>query len=162
MPIGQLSEIIPQKPKGRLLAMDIGTKTIGLAVSDPPQKIATSLKTLYRKKFTKDILILEDIIKDYEICGYILGYPVNMDGSEGAKTQSIKHFAYEMANHPDIFGDNPWIAFYDERLSTQSVDEFLVNSVDMTRKKRAKVIDSLAAQKFLQEALNSREMHHTA
>ncbi len=155
MTIGKLARIVDTLPGNvRLLGMDIGEKTIGLALSDPGQGIATPYKTIDRKKFTVDIRMLEPIIRDYEIGGYVLGYPVNMDGSEGPRCESTRHFADEMCNHPNIFGNDPWIAFWDERLSTVSVDRFLVDSVDMSRTKRKQVVDKLAAQHILQGALD--------
>ncbi len=154
MPIGLLKDIVDRMPKGtRLLGLDIGTKTIGMAVCDPVHSIATPLGTIKRTKFTKDIEELRRVINDYEIGGYVLGYPVNMDGSEGPRCQSVRDFALEMTKHPDIFEDNPWIALWDERLSTESVDDFLVKSVDMSRTKRKQVVDKLAAQHILQGAL---------
>jgi putative Holliday junction resolvase len=155
MPTGKLNAVLAARPRNiRLMAMDIGEKTIGLALSDPGQGIATPHKTIDRKKFTLDIQAMKPVIKDYGVGGYILGYPVNMDGSEGPRCESIRHFADEMRNHPDIFGPDPWIAFWDERLSTVSVDRFLVDSVDMSRTKRKQVVDKLAAQHILQGALD--------
>jgi putative Holliday junction resolvase len=154
MPIGTLAEIIGSKPKNvRLLGMDIGSKTIGLALSDSAHRIATPFITVSRTKFTKDIEALRPIIRDYEIGGYILGYPVNMDGSEGPRCQSVRHFADEMVKYPQIFGINSWIALWDERLSTWAVDNFLDESMDISRKKRDQIIDKLAAQHILQGAL---------
>ena len=153
--IGLLKEILGSRPdKMRLLGMDIGTKTIGLAICDPGQSIATPLRLIERTKFTKDIEVMRPIIKDYEIGGYVLGYPYNMDGSEGPRCQSVRHFGQEMENHPQIFGTNPWIALWDERLSTAAVDDFLVETVDMSRTKRKQVVDKLAAQHILQGALD--------
>jgi len=160
--IGLLKEILAGRPKNtRLLGMDIGTKTIGLAICDPGHSIATPLKLIERTKFTKDIELLRPVIKDYEIGGYVLGYPLNMNGSEGPRCQSVRHFAEEMVKYPQIFGTNPWIALWDERLSTASVEDFLVESVDMSRTKRKQVIDKLAAQHILQGALEfmSRVQH---
>ena len=93
-------------------------------------------------------------IDDFQIGGYILGYPLNMDGTEGPRCQSVRHFAEEMRRHPEIFGQNPWIAFWDERLSTASVEDFLIETVDMSRTKRKQVIDALAARHILQGALD--------
>lgn len=153
--IGLLKEILADRPKNsRLLGLDIGTRTIGLAICDPGQSIATPLKLIERTKFTKDIEQLKPVIKDYDIGGYVLGYPYNMDGSEGPRCQAIRHFAQEMENYPQIFGTNPWIALWDERLSTAAVDDFLVETVDMSRTKRKQVVDKLAAQYILQGALD--------
>lgn len=155
MPIGQLKEIYDQCPQDcRLLGLDIGKKTIGLSVSDSRHSLATPLKTVERTKFTQDILKLDTVIKEYEIGGYVLGYPVNMDGSEGPRCESVRHFADEMVNYPQIFGTDPWISLWDERLSTASVERFLVKSVDMSRKRRGEVVDKLAAQHILQGALD--------
>lgn len=134
--------------------MDLGTKTIGLAVSDSGQGIATPLKTIQRTKFTRDLETLKTVIDDYEIGGFVLGYPLNMDGSEGPRCEATRHFAQEMQNYPQIVGTDPWIALWDERLSTVSVEDFLVNTVDMSRTKRKQVVDKLAAQHILQGALD--------
>lgn len=153
--IGLLKDILATRPKNvRLLGMDLGSKTIGLALSDSAQSIATPFKTIQRTKFTKDIEELKPIIRDYEIGGYVLGFPLNMDGSEGPRCDSVRSFAQEMENYPQIFGTKPWIALWDERLSTATVEDFLVDVVDMSRTKRKQVIDKLAAQLILKSALD--------
>lgn len=155
MTIGMLQTIAPFCPKdARLLGLDLGTKTIGLAVCDSRHSIATPLRTVQRKKFTLDIQDMKREIDDFQVRGYVLGYPLNMDGTEGPRCQSVRHFAEEMARHPEIFGKDPWIAFWDERLSTASVEDFLIETVDMRRTKRKQVIDALAAQHILQGALD--------
>ena len=155
MKAGLLKDIIDRRPDNvRLLGMDISKNNIGLALSDAGHSIATPLRTIKRVKFTRDIQEIKAVIDDYGVGGFVLGYPVNMDGSEGARCESIRHFADEMKNHPDIFGKNPWIALWDERLSTVSVENFLVESVDMSRTKRKQVVDALAAQHILQGALD--------
>lgn len=155
MPIGLLKNMRDSVPSyKRLLGLDIGEKTIGLALSDPMHSIATPLLVVERTKFTKDILELEKTIREYGIGGYVLGYPVNMDGTEGPRCQSVRHFAEELVKYPAIVGSDPWIAFWDERLSTASVDRFLVDDVDMSRTKRKQVVDKLAAQFILQGALD--------
>jgi putative Holliday junction resolvase len=155
MPIGHLKNMLDIVPSyKRLLGLDIGEKTIGLALSDPMQGIATPLKTIGRVKFTKDIEELKKIIDEFQVGGYVLGYPVNMDGTEGPRCQSVRHFAEELAKYPQIVGTNPWISLWDERLSTASVDRFLVDDVDMSRTKRKQVVDKLAAQFILQGALD--------
>ena len=152
--IGLLKEISQTAPRDkRLLGLDIGTKTIGLALSDSRHSIATPLRTIQRKKFTLDIQDMKREITDFEVGGYILGFPLNMDGTEGPRCQAVRHFAAEMLNHPQIFGKDPWIAFWDERLSTAGVEDFLIDHVDMSRTKRKQVIDALAAQHILQGAL---------
>lgn len=155
MAIGLLRNIIDSCPKNaRLLGLDIGERTIGVALSDSGHNVATPLKLIERTKFTKDILEMKKIVTDYGIGGYVLGYPVNMDGTEGPRCDSIKDFGREMANHPDIFGNDPWIALWDERLSTVSVNKFLIGDVDMSRTKRKQNVDKLAAQFILQGALD--------
>jgi len=159
MPIGLLSVIAPFcPPEARLLGLDLGTKTIGLAVSDSRHSIATPLRTVHRRKFTLDIQDMKREITDFQVRGYVLGLPLNMDGTEGARCQAVRHFAQEMNNHPDIFGKDPWIALWDERLSTSSVEDFLIETVDMRRTKRKQVIDALAAQHILQGALDYLRM----
>jgi len=153
--IGELKNIHTFVPQNvRLLGMDIGTKTIGLALSDSAHSIATPLMTIHRTKFTQDIEQLKPLIREYEIGGYVLGFPLNMDGSQGPRCESVRHFAQEMEKYPQHFGTSPWIALWDERLSTASVEDFLVETVDMSRTKRKQVIDKLAAQLILQGALD--------
>ena len=155
MTLGLLKDIIDSCPQNvRLLGLDIGERTIGVALSDSMHSIATPLTLIARTKFTKDILELKKIITDYRIGGYVLGYPVNMDGTEGPRCESIKDFGREMINHPEVFGENPWIALWDERLSTVSVNKFLIETVDMSRTKRKQNVDKLAAQFILQGALD--------
>lgn len=156
MTIGLLKNIKDTCPKGRaLLGLDVGKKTIGLALCDPDHTIATPLQTINRTKFTKDMNALAEIIAEYEIGGFIVGLPVNMDGSEGRRAQSVRDFAIEMEK---FLGNEPWIAFWDERLSTVSVEESVDNFVDKRKTKaNAKasgLIDKLAAQVILQGALD--------
>lgn len=155
MAVGLLRDIVDLRPQNaRLLGLDIGERTIGVALSDSGHSIATPLTLIERTKFTKDIQQLKKIITDYGVGGYVLGYPVNMDGTIGARCESVRHFGQEMENHSDIFGENPWIALWDERLSTVSVNKFLINDVDMSRTKRKQNVDKLAAQFILQGALD--------
>ena len=160
MPIGHLKDIKQHcPPKARLLGLDIGTTTIGLAVSDSGWTLATPLQTIKRTKFTADIRELAKIIDDYDIGGYVLGWPVNMDGSEGPSCDRIRAFADEMTKHPDVFGTDPWIGLWDERLSTVSVegivDEFVEKRATRRGAKDSGLIDRLAAQIILQGAIDS-------
>ncbi|MEZ5813337.1 MAG: Holliday junction resolvase RuvX [Alphaproteobacteria bacterium] len=156
MSIDLLKNIAKYCPKGvALLGLDVGKKTIGLALSNPAQTIATPLQTIKRTKFTNDMEALKAVIAEYEVGGFILGYPVNMDGSEGPRAQSIRDFAIEMKK---ALGEGAWIALWDERLSTVSVEEFVDKNVQK-RKTKAKaktsgLIDKLAAQVILQSALD--------
>jgi len=136
------------------LGLDVGSKTIGLAVSDSAFLVATAVETIRRQKFTKDIVALEAAISARDIGGLIIGLPVSMDGSEGPACQSVRDFA---ANVDEKLGArlNLVIAFWDERLSTAAVERFLVSEADMTRKRRSEVIDKMAATYILQGALDA-------
>ena len=133
----------------RLLGLDLGSKTIGLAISDSGFMIASPLETIRRKKFTLDALALKAIIDERQIGGLVLGLPRNMDGSDGPRVQSTRQFAANLLERFDI----P-IAFWDERLSTMAVERLLVNEADMSRQKRSAVVDKMAASYILQGALD--------
>ncbi len=158
--IDRLENIVNLCPQGvRLLGLDVGKKTIGLAVADSASGLATPLFTVRRTKFSRDIKELEKVIRDYEIGGYVVGYPLNMDGSEGPKCQSMRDFSHEL--EAQLSADlkpkkGLWIALYDERLSTASVENFVDETVDISRRKaKAKgITDKLAAQVILQSALD--------
>ena len=135
----------------RLLALDLGDKTIGLALSDPGLTVATPLETVRRTKFTKDAEALDKIIAEWSVGGLVLGLPVNMDGTEGPRCQSTRQFARNLEKR----GLTLPIAFWDERLSTSAVERFLVQGADMTRKRRAEVVDKMAAAYILQGALEA-------
>lgn len=161
MTIKLLKDCLGDVPKNtRLMGLDLGSKTIGVAVSDTGQSLATPVGTIKRTKFTNDIQELANYIQEFDVGGYVLGWPVNMDGSEGPRCDAVRSFADEMKNHADVFGADPFIALVDERLSTQTVDNFLDNRVDMGRKSKSGAKDSglkdaLAAQVILQGALDS-------
>lgn len=134
----------------RLLGLDIGEKTIGLAVSDPALRVASPITTIRRRKFTRDAEELEQIIEQHGVGGLVIGLPVNMDGTEGPKCQSVRQFARNMQYR----GNDLPMAFWDERLSTSAVQKFLVDEADMTRKRRGEVVDKMAAGFILQGALD--------
>ena len=137
-------------PRGkRLLGLDIGTKTIGLATSDTGLMIATPLETLKRKKFSKDILLMQEIVEKHDIGGLVFGLPVNMDGTEGPRCQGVRTMARNIAGHIEL----PQI-FQDERTSTAAVTRTLLEA-DVSRAKRADVVDKMAAAWILQGALDS-------
>ena len=133
----------------RLLGLDLGSKTIGLAISDSGFTIASPLETIQRKKFTADALALKAIIDERQIGGLVLGLPKNMDGSDGPRVQSTRQFAANLLERFDI----P-IAFWDERLSTMAIERILVIEADMSRQKRRAVVDKMAASYILQGALD--------
>jgi len=153
MPIVDLHEIKTSlKPGRRLLGLDLGSKTIGLAVSDAALIVASPLETIKRTKFGKDAVKLEKIIVEQDIGGFIMGMPVSMDGTEGPRCQSTRQFAANMLARLEI----P-IAFWDERLSTAAVERILISEADMNRKRRGEVIDKMAAAYILQGALDAKD-----
>lgn len=134
----------------RLLCLDVGSKTIGLALSDVSIMLATPAKTIRRTKFTKDVQELKKFIKTQKVGGLVLGLPISMDGTEGPSCQSVYDFARNVSEYIDI----P-ITFWDERLSTAVVERLLIKEVDMTRKRRSQVVDKMAAAYILQGAIDA-------
>ncbi|CAN5339984.1 Holliday junction resolvase RuvX [soil metagenome] len=134
--------------RGALIGLDLGTKTIGVAVSDPDRKLATGIETIQRKTFTADAARLLALSGERNITGFILGLPINMDSSEGPRAQSTRAFARNFSRLTDLA-----IGLWDERLSTVAVERELIG-MDMSRAKRAKVIDEHAAIFILQGALD--------
>lgn len=133
---------------GPLLGLDPGTKTLGLAVSDATRLIATPVKTIARSKFTQDAKALQHIYDERSACALIVGYPLNMDGSHGPRTQSVRDFCTNLLKLRDI----P-IYLWDERLSTLAVTRTMIDA-DMSRKKRKTNVDKLAASYILQGVLD--------
>lgn len=133
---------------GKLLGLDLGTKTIGVAVSDGMRYSATPLETIKRTKFTQDAERLLALIAENRIVGLVFGLPLNMDGSEGPRVQSTRAFARNLAQKTDL----P-MAFWDERLSTSAVERMMIEA-DVRRDRRAEVVDKLAASYILQGALD--------
>jgi putative Holliday junction resolvase len=134
--------------RGALVGLDLGTKTIGVAVSDPDRRLATGVETIQRKTFTADAARLLAIAGERSAVGFVLGLPINMDGSEGPRAQSTRAFARNLAKLTDLA-----IGLWDERLSTVAVERELIG-MDMSRAKRARVIDEHAAIFILQGALD--------
>ncbi len=148
MIVESLSEFRALAPGMRLLGLDLGEKTIGLALSDTLLTIATPMETLKRGKFTADAVKLEEIIADHGVGGLVVGLPLNMDGSEGPSAQSARAFARNFAAR----GPLP-IALCDERLSTAAVTRTLLEA-DASRQRRAALVDKMAAAYILQGALD--------
>ena len=136
-------------PGRRLLGLDLGEKTIGLALSDTSLTIATPMETLDRGKFTADAAALEKIIAEQGVGGLVIGLPLNMDGSDGPSAQSARAFARNFAAHNPLLP----IALCDERLSTAAVTRTLLEA-DASRKRRAALVDKMAAAYILQGALD--------
>lgn len=155
MPVVDLKDLVCQLPRGsRLLGLDPGTKTIGLAVSDGSLKVASPIDTIRRSKFTKDAEALAAICAERDVGGLVIGLPVNMDGTEGPRCQSVRQLAQNLIEKAGFMQP---IVFWDERLSTSAVERFLVDEADMTRKRRAEVVDKMAAAYILQGALDALE-----
>jgi putative Holliday junction resolvase len=134
--------------RGPLIGLDLGTKTIGVAVSDPDRRLATGVETIQRKAFTADAARLLALAGERHVVGFVLGLPINMDGSEGPRAQSTRAFARNLARLTEHA-----IGLWDERLSTAAVERELI-AADVSRAKRAKIIDEHAATFILQGALD--------
>jgi len=134
--------------RGTLVGLDLGTKTIGVAASDPDRKLATGVETIARKSFSVDSRRILDLAVERSAVGFVLGLPINMDGSEGPRAQSTRAFARNLSKLTELA-----IAFWDERLSTVAVERELI-AADVSRAKRAAVIDQHAAAFILQGALD--------
>ncbi|TAE80617.1 MAG: Holliday junction resolvase RuvX [Alphaproteobacteria bacterium] len=134
----------------KYLGCDVGTKTIGLAISDDRGIIATPLETVRRTKFTHDLEHMKRIITDYAIEALVIGLPVHMDGSAGSRVQSIRAFARNMTHATGLI-----VHFWDERLSTSAVQRIMLEA-DLSRAKRAQHVDKLAAAYILQGFLDAQ------
>ncbi len=146
--IGRIKGLL--KPGQRLLGLDIGSKTIGLALSDVTLMLASPAETIKRGNFTDDMEKLNGLIAAENVGGLVLGLPVQMDGTEGPRAQSVRQFAENLLQRMDL----P-LAFWDERLSTAAVERVLIDEADMTRKRRSQVVDKMAAAYILQGALDA-------
>ena len=146
LPVAEAAAHLP--PRGILIGLDLGTKTIGVAASDPDRKLATGVETIARKTFTTDAHRVIALANERSAVGFVLGLPINMDGSEGPRAQSTRAFARNLAKLTEL----P-IALWDERLSTVAVERALI-AADVSRRKRAAVIDQHAAAFILQGALD--------
>ena len=151
MAIVSLIELKSIIPSGScLLGLDLGRKTIGLAISDPTFLIASPLKTISRGKLLEDFDGLKAIIDSRSVGGLVCGLPISMNGTEGPRCQSTRQFVDKFLIQRDIA-----VVFWDERLSTAAVERMLIGEIDMTRKRRKKIIDKLAAAYILQGAINA-------
>jgi putative Holliday junction resolvase len=146
LPLIEIAALLP--PRGTLIGLDLGTKTIGVAASDPDRRLATTVETIMRTNFTADAARLSLLAAERKAAGFVLGLPINMDGSEGPRAQSTRAFARNLAGRTEL----P-IGLWDERLSTAAVERELIGA-DASRKKRAEVIDQHAAVFILQGALD--------
>ena len=144
--VTELAALIPER--GTLIGLDLGTKTIGVAASDPDRRLAMPVETIARRRFGDDAARLLALAGERKALGFVLGLPVNMDGSEGPRAQATRAFARNLAKLTAI----P-IALWDERLSTAAVERALIEA-DVSRAKRKAVIDQHAAAYILQGALD--------
>jgi putative Holliday junction resolvase len=146
-----------------LIGLDVGRKTIGVAVSDSAQSMAMPVETIIRRKFAQDMEALHVIIEQYEAGGIVLGYPVNMDGSIGPRCDDVRSFADEMLKYKGITEKISWAALWDERLSTAQAEDILSGRGRKPGKaKQDGLTDKLAAQIILQGALDHLALSRSA
>ena len=146
VPIEQLKELLPVR--GRLLGLDVGTKTIGIAISDSALAVAAPLAVLKRGRFAADAEVIRKLAADRGIGGIVVGLPIGLDGKEGSRSQSVRQFARNLLSLVDL----P-LAFWDERFSTLGAGRAL-EEAELTHRRRGEVIDKLAAAYILQGALD--------
>jgi putative pre-16S rRNA nuclease len=146
VPLADMAALLPER--GALIGLDLGAKTIGVAASDPDRRLATGVETIARKAFAFDAARLLALAAERKAVGLVLGLPINMDGTEGPRSQSARAFARNLAQRTEL----P-IGLWDERLSTAAVERELI-AADASRKKRKAVIDQHAAAFILQGALD--------
>ena len=144
-PLG-LREAVPSG--ARVMGLDVGTNTIGLALSDTRQLIATPLETIRRRRFREDMTRLFALVDSHGVGGLVIGLPLTLAGGEGPRTQSVRQFARNLVE----FRGLP-VAFWDERLSTAAVTREMI-AADLTRKRRSEIVDRVAAAYILQGCLD--------
>ncbi len=151
MPVLDLADLPAAAPPNTpIVGLDLGEKTIGVAVSDVTRTIASPMELIRRSQFTKDAEALFKLMAGRGASTLVIGLPANMDGSEGPRVQSVRAFARNLLR----LRDDLVIAFWDERLSTAGVERFLIEELDLSRKRRANVVDRTAAAWILQGALD--------
>ena len=150
MAVVDLTELPALLPRySALIGLDLGEKTVGVAVSDVTRMVASPLELIRKTKFTAEANRLFALIDERQVGAIVIGLPVNMDGTEGTRCQSNRAFARNLLRLRDI----P-IAFWDERMSTMAVNRVLVEEADVTRARRAELVDKMAAAWILQGALD--------
>ncbi|RSB44559.1 MULTISPECIES: Holliday junction resolvase RuvX [Brevundimonas] len=150
MPVFDLSELSAACPPNTpWLGLDLGENTIGVSVSDTGRIIASPLELIRKTKFSQDAEQLFRIMDGRKVSALVIGLPLNMDGTEGPRAQSCRAFARNLERFRPVN-----VAFQDERLSTTAVERFLIDELDLTRKRRADVVDRTAAAWILQGALD--------
>ncbi len=146
--LAEFKTLLPAK--GRLVGLDVGTETIGVAVSDATRLIASADLTIYRRKWSEDCAALTAMMEGQEITGFVVGYPLNMDGTSGPRAQATRAFARNLQSEFPI----P-ILLWDERLSTAAVNRMMIDEMDINRKRRGELVDKLAASYILQGVLDA-------
>lgn len=140
---------------GRLMAIDQGEKTLGLAMCNPEWTVATPFKTIARRKWADDMSALSHYVNEYGIRGFIIGLPRSLSGSDDNKrVQAVRSFGGRLVRETETLGFDPVITYWDERLSTSAVEKFLIGEVDLSRAKRDAAVDHLAALHILQGAMD--------
>lgn len=149
----KLEEFAAACPKGRVLGIDPGSTVIGLALSDDTRLIATPFISLNRTKWSKDLEAIGKVVSENKVSGIAVGYPINMDGTEGPRCQSVRQMAKNLVEAFSI----P-ILLWDERLSTSAVTRMMIDEGDLSRARRAELVDKLAASYMLQGALDGLKL----
>jgi putative Holliday junction resolvase len=152
--LAEFKTLLPAK--GRLVGLDVGTETIGVAVSDASRMIASPDLTIYRKKWSADCAALSAMMEGQDISGFVIGYPLNMDGSTGPRAQATRAFARNLQAEFPL----PML-LWDERLSTAAVTRMMEKEADLSRARRDELVDKLAASYILQGVLDAMG-HETA
>ncbi len=148
----EFRDLLP--PRGRLIALDVGEKTIGVAVSDESRMVASPDLTIFRKKWSADANALAAMVENHKVVGMVLGYPLNMDGSAGPRAQATRGFARLFQEKIPV----P-VLLWDERMSTMAVNRMMIDEMDINRKRRAEIVDKLAASYILQGVLDGLGSH---
>ena len=139
------------KPDDRLLGLDIGTKTIGVAFGSVMAGFASPLQVIKRSKIAKDAEIIQKAMAEYSVAGIVVGWPLNIDGTIGVRCQATRDVMLEIMKY---IRDVP-VLFYDERLSTKKAEYFMIDEIDLSRKRRGEIVDKMAAQIILQDVLDN-------
>ena len=149
MPVVDLTELPARlAPYAPVVGLDLGEKTIGVAVSDATRTVASPIELIRKVKFTQDAAALFKLMESRGAAGIVIGLPVNMDGTEGPRCQSSRAFGRNLLRLKDL----P-IAFWDERMSSMAINRVLIDEADITRARRAELVDKMAAAWILQGAL---------
>jgi putative holliday junction resolvase len=138
------------KPDDRLLGLDIGTKTIGVAFGSVMAGFASPLQVIKRTKIAKDAEIIQKAMAEYSVAGIVVGWPLNIDGTVGVRCQATRDVMLEIMKYIPIVP----VVFYDERFSTKKAEYFMIDEIDLSRKKRGQIVDKMAAQIILQDFLD--------